>query len=91
MIDKNSKKKKEIWWQPAVELLAQVSAWIIGPILGALFLGGFIEKRMHNEPWPTVILVAIAFVITNIGLIKQTLKASKKIEAEIKKDKEDKQ
>jgi len=90
MVEINKDIEKKHWWQPAVQLLVQISAWIVGPILAALFLGDFLEQRFGHEPWPTIILIAIAFIITNIGLVKQTIKVSKKIESEIKKEKEEK-
>ena len=75
--------KIQPWWQPAIQLFAQISAWIVFPILVALFLGRWLDDRFGKEPMFLLVCVGAAFLITNVGLISQTIKAARKMEAEV--------
>ena len=79
MID-NKKTKKQIWWQPAVFLFTKVSAWIVGPLLIALFLGKFIDQKFHTEPLFFIILISSAFLLSMIKLFKEVAQQMKIIE-----------
>jgi len=82
---------KAVWWQPAIHLFAQVSAWIVLPIIAALFLGRWLDERFDKEPLFLVSSVAIAFGITCIGLVRETVRAAKKMEEEAKQGKREKE
>ncbi len=71
MIRKNDNQKYS-WWAPALKLFAQMSAWIVGPIILAVFVGRWLDKRFDTSPWLFLITVFCAFVITNIGIVKQS-------------------
>jgi len=75
---------KQIWWQPAIQLFAQVSAWIVLPIVVALFVGRWLDERFEKEPLFLIGCVAVAFVVTVIGLVRETMRAAKKMEDEVK-------
>jgi len=77
--------KKQIWWQPALELFAQISGWLVVPIVAALFLGKWLDRRFDTEPFLFLGCLAAAFIITMIGLIKQSISAMKKMEKESQK------
>jgi F0F1-type ATP synthase assembly protein I len=79
----------EPWWQPAIKLFVQVSGWIVGPVLIAVFFGRWLDEHFHTEPWLLLGCVAVAFAITNIGMIKQVKKYSADMEKldKIKNDK----
>lgn len=81
MADKNDN-LKEVWWQPAIHLFAQVSAWIVLPIIAALFLGRWLDERFAKEPIFLISCVAIAFAVTCFGLVRETVRAAKKMEEE---------
>ena len=40
-----SNKKEVPWWQPALTVGSQVTGWIAGPIILALFAGKWLDKR----------------------------------------------
>lgn len=88
-MDKPIKKEKKAWWQPAMEIFVQISGWIVFPLLIAIFAGQWLEERYGNQ-WYYIGAVAIAFVITNIGLIKTAMKEAQKIQkiSDINKEKE---
>ncbi len=77
-LEKN--KHIEPWWQPAISLFAQISAWIVFPILLALFIGRWLDDRYDREPFFILLCVGLAFAVTMFGLIKQTAAAMKKID-----------
>ena len=79
--------KKELWWKPAMEMFARVIGWIAVPIISALYLGKWLDEKYQSEPKYLLICVGVAFLLTNIGLLKNVIKTSKKIESEVK-DKE---
>ncbi|HEX8974189.1 MAG TPA: AtpZ/AtpI family protein [Patescibacteria group bacterium] len=82
----DSKNKSNIpWWQPGLVLFVRLSGWIAGPIIVAVFVGKFLDKKYHSEPWLFLLSVGIAFLISMIALIKIGFAEFKKIEKEDKK------
>lgn len=78
------------WWQPALLLFIQLSGWIIVPVVAAMFLGKWLDGKYGTEPWLYIASVGCAFVISMVGIIRETRHYSKQIEAVIKTDKKDK-
>ena len=70
-----------------MEFFAQISGWIVFPIIMALFLGRWLDDKYDRSPMFLLICVGVAFVITNVGLLLMTLKAAKRIEKEAKESK----
>lgn len=75
-----SKISKQAWWQPAVSLFLQLSSWIVFPILVALVVGKWLDKKYDTEPWLFLGTVAISFLVSMIGLVQNAKKEYKKIE-----------
>ncbi|MFH1661988.1 MAG: AtpZ/AtpI family protein, partial [Candidatus Falkowbacteria bacterium] len=75
---------KEVWWRPAILMFARVSAWIVAPVLLGAFLGKWLDNKYNTEPWLFLWCVGFAFVVSMIGLIKNTKEEYKKIEDDIK-------
>jgi len=86
----NSKKKeiRMLWWQPSLVLFGKLSGWIGGPIIAALFLGKWLDKKYSTEPKLFLLCVGVAFFVSTFGIIKDTLVVMKKIEDDAKKEKE---
>lgn len=81
------KNQKIPWWQPGMQLFLKLSGWIGGPIIVAVFVGKFLDRRYHTEPWLFLATVGISFVISMVMLIKIGFEEFKKIESESKKGK----
>lgn len=81
-------KSKELWWRPAMIIFTQVTGWIAAPIIIALFVGKALDNKYGTEPWVFLSLTAIAFVISCLGIVRITIKYTKKIEKELKEKKE---
>lgn len=86
-----SLESKTPFWQPAIIIFAQVTGWIAVPIIIALYVGRWLDNRYSSEPWLFIASMAVAFLISSIGIVRVTLGYIKKIEKEAreKKDKEE--
>ena len=85
MVDKNS--NNEAWWQPALVISTQVSAWIAAPIIIALFIGKALDKKYGTEPWIFLGLTAVAFAISCFGIVMITVRYTRKLEKELQEKK----
>lgn len=81
MADKDLKKNNQAaWWQPAVMMFVKLSGWIAAPIIIALYLGKWLDKKYDSAPRWLLICIGIAFLISMIGLVKETVREYKKID-----------
>ncbi len=81
-------KKKPAWYQPAIEIGAQITGWIAGPIILGLFIGRWLDNKYNSEPWMFLGAMMIAFIITSVGIAKVSISYIKKIEKEAQAKKE---
>ncbi len=78
----NKEKKKETTSQEYYRILllfVRFSGWIAGPVIVALVIGKMIDDKYESEPWAVLTAIGIAFIISLIGIVKETLKEYKKI------------
>jgi len=85
--DKDEKSDKA-WWQPAMTVFAEVTGWIVVPIVAALFLGRYLDEKNDSSPWYYLGLTSVAFVISCIGIVIVASKYIRQIERENKEKKE---
>jgi F0F1-type ATP synthase assembly protein I len=71
------------WWKPAVMMFTQISAWVIIPVIGALFIGKYFDKQYGTAPLLFIILTGIAFLISLFGIWKILKKYLRNLEKEI--------
>lgn len=79
MQKKDKEKDPAAWWQPSVILFYRLSGWVVGPVVLALLLGKWIDKRYDSEPWGLLICVGVAFVGSCVGIVKEANKAMDQI------------
>ena len=79
-MEDGNKQNQAVWWQPAVMMFAKLSGWIAAPIIIALYLGKWLDKKYDSAPRLLMICIAIAFFTSMIGLVKETVKEYKKID-----------
>ncbi len=77
-------------WSLALKIMARISGWIAFPVIIAVFLGKWLDARFDTEPWLFLATVALSFVVSMYGLVKNAMKEFKKIEDEYAKNKEEK-
>ena len=85
----NESKDKMPWWQPGLILFARLSGWIGGPILIAIFIGKWLDKKYHSEPWLFLLSVGVAFIFSTYGIVRDSLREMKRIDKEEKVKKEE--
>ena len=71
-----------LWWQPSLVLFGRLSGWIGGPVIIALFLGKWLDKRYSTEPKLFLLCVGVALVVSTYGIVKDSLEAMKQIDKE---------
>ena len=81
-------KNKE--YKEAIFLYFKISTWIIFPIILALIVGKYFDKRFNTSPWIFIVFVGFAFLLTCIGILKEVKKYQNKIEKEILENKKNK-
>ena len=59
------------WWHQGVKMFAQATGWIAFPVIGALFLGQWLDQKYDTGQLYFFSLTALAFIIscTGIGII----------------------
>lgn len=62
------------WWQPGLILFGRLSSWIAGPVIIALFIGKWIDRKYQVDPWGTIGIVGIAFIVSMFGIVKEGMK-----------------
>jgi F0F1-type ATP synthase assembly protein I len=83
----SNKDNKELWYKPAMMIFANISGWIAGPIILALIVGKWLDKKYNSEPWFFIGLTGVAFFISIFGILKILMKYIKDIESEAKSSK----
>lgn len=65
--------------KPYLFMSIRLSGWIIVPILIGVLVGKWLDERYDTQPWLFLVSVGVAFTISMIGLIKNTIEAYKNI------------
>jgi F0F1-type ATP synthase assembly protein I len=70
------------WWQPGLVLFTKLSSWIAVPVVIAVFLGEWLDKKFGTAPWLFLATVGAAFFLSIFGIVKDSLREMKRIEKE---------
>lgn len=70
-----------------MEVFAQITGWMVAPIVIALFAGKWLDRKYHSEPWIFLGLTFVAFFISITGIVLITVKYIRQIEKETKEKK----
>lgn len=81
-MDKKSVKDKDNFFQSGLRLATMLSGWLIGPIIGALFLGRFLDAKYQTAPWLFLACLGVAFLITSFGIVREAFAFIRTIEQE---------
>ena len=81
------KETKMLWWQPSLVLFGRLSGWIAGPVILALFVGKWLDKKYSTEPKLFLLCVGVAFFVSTYGIVRDSLDAMKKIDKEADEEK----
>lgn len=78
-----NKPKKDLdkdWWHQGVRMFAQATGWIAFPVIGALFLGQWLDQKYDTGQLYFFSLTALAFIISCVGIGMTGVKYMKEIE-----------
>lgn len=70
------------WWKPGVIIFSKVSASIAIPIVLALYIGKYLDKKYNSEPWLFLGLTFIAFMFSLFYIWKSIVKYMNDLEIE---------
>jgi len=65
-------------------MFAQSTGWIAVPVIGALFLGNWLDQKYQTKPLYFLSLTILAFIISCIGIGMTGIKYIKEIDLEDK-------
>ena len=51
-------------WALALKIMAKLSGWFAFPVIIAIFLGKWLDKKFGTEPWLFLTTVGVAFLIS---------------------------
>jgi len=77
--DNKNQADKE-WLRKALTIFAETTGWIAFPVVGALFLGRWLDEKQGTEPLYFLSITALAFIISSIGIGMTGVKYLKQIE-----------
>ena len=81
----NLNKSSGPWWKPAMEILSEVSTWIVVPIVLALVVGKALDTHYGTKPIFFLGLAGFGFLITCFGMYRVVKNYVKKIQDTDKK------
>jgi F0F1-type ATP synthase assembly protein I len=76
--------KNTPWWQPGMLLFFRLSGWIGAPVIIGVFVGKWLDRKYGTDPWLFLVTVGFAFIVSMFGIVRDAMKAMKKIEMEAK-------
>lgn len=76
--------RKKAWWRESIVFFTRISGFIALPLIGALFLGKYLDRRFESAPWCFIALTAIAFLISSLAIVKEGSLYMRKLEKKAK-------
>lgn len=89
-MNKEKQSGKTPWWQPGLMLFYRLSGWIIGPIIVAMIVGKWLDRKYNSEPWLFLLCIGVSFFISMFGIVHDAITEMKKID-KLSKDNKDKE
>lgn len=89
--NKNSKNKSNDWLRVGLVMFAETTGWIAFPVIGALFLGEWLDNKYDTGQLFFFSLTAGAFIVSSVGIGITGVRYMRQIESadrEAKKNKE---
>ncbi len=69
-----SDQDKNYWMSFSLKVFAESTGWIAIPVVGALYLGRYLDARQNSGSLYFLSLTALAFIISCVGLAKIGIK-----------------
>ena len=68
-------KNKVDFYQEQLALGLRLGAWIGGPVILAVLIGQWLDRRLSIEPWGFLLCIGLAFPLTMFALVKEAVRA----------------
>ena len=79
-MENQSSSSNSPWWQPGLLLFFRLSGYIGIPVIIAVFIGKWLDKKYNTDPWLFLFSVGLAFPLYMIALVREAMKEFKKLE-----------
>ncbi len=66
--EKNDLNTKGPWWKPGMQILSEVSTWIVVPIVLALIFGKMLDAYYGTRPVIFLVFTGVGFLVTCFGI-----------------------
>ncbi len=76
----NDQKKESIWKGTYIKVFAEISAWIVGPVLISALVGNYLDAKFSTTPWILGVGLALSFTVSMIAIVKIAQKYDKDID-----------
>lgn len=67
------------WWQQSLSVFTKLSGWVILPLIAGTTLGRWLDGRYQSGSKWFFICIAVAFIISTYGMIRQALREYAKL------------
>jgi len=74
------KKPEKNYWVEPLQIFMRLSAWIVFPVLAGALLGKWLDRKYDSSPRWFLIVIGLSFIVSMIGLVKNTLEEYKNID-----------
>lgn len=64
----------------------RMSGWVAGPVVIALLLGKWLDRRYGTAPYLFIVFIAVGFVASIYGIMKESRRYLRQQEEKDKKD-----
>lgn len=79
-------KKDRAWWMPAVVIFTRISAWIVFPVIVALFAGKRLDSYFNTGQIIFILCMILSFVVSAVAIIKISKSYINNLEEEARKN-----
>lgn len=80
-------KNKNYWLSVGLKIFAESTGWIAFPVIGALYLGKYLDNQQHTGHLYFFGLTGLAFIVSCVGLGMTGVKYMKMIDRQEKEQK----
>jgi F0F1-type ATP synthase assembly protein I len=79
----NNQKNSGPWWKPAMQILSEVSTWIVVPIVCALVFGKMLDAHYGTRPIIFLCFAGAGFLVTCFGMYRIVKNYTQKLKDEV--------
>lgn len=83
------KKPQNYWLSVSLKMFGEMTGWIAFPVVGALFLGQWLDDKYGTVPIYFLSITGAAFIISSVGLGITGVKYMKQIDKQTDKEKDE--